>query len=122
MQVGDGVSEFTPSPSESRALIQGGYDASAQPLLLVRFQDDSIDETPEVCGMWGSCVSVSVFCIYLTLTVPPPPHAQECVHAEGGVKEVHDRKGCEGCEGNRGKGVKGKGWEGGSGGKGDVVL
>jgi len=45
-EVGDGVTDFTPSPSESRALIGSSY--SVRPTLLVRFQDDSIDETVEM--------------------------------------------------------------------------
>lgn len=45
-QVGDGVTEFTPTPSESRALIYEAYSVPRS--LLVRFEEDTIDETPEM--------------------------------------------------------------------------
>lgn len=45
-EVEDGADAFTPSPTESRAIISGSYAAAAT--LLVQFLDDSIDETPEV--------------------------------------------------------------------------
>ncbi|KIY99858.1 hypothetical protein MNEG_8101 [Monoraphidium neglectum] len=48
-EVGDGVTEFIPTPAESRALIAGSY--SVPRTLLVRFSDDSIDETPEMVGL-----------------------------------------------------------------------
>ncbi|KAI8463608.1 MAG: hypothetical protein J3K34DRAFT_388971 [Monoraphidium minutum] len=44
--VGDGVTEFTPPPAESRALIASAY--AVRRSLLVRFEEDSIDETPEM--------------------------------------------------------------------------
>lgn len=46
MQVGDGLTDFTPSPEESRAIIQAGYACPAT--LLVQFQNDNFDETPEM--------------------------------------------------------------------------
>jgi hypothetical protein len=45
-QVGDGVTDFSPSPQESRAIVRAGYACAAT--LLVRFADDGIDETPEM--------------------------------------------------------------------------
>lgn len=41
-----GTRDFTPSPEESRALIREGYRVPAT--LLVRYTDDSIDQTPEM--------------------------------------------------------------------------
>lgn len=42
-EVGGGTSDFTPTPRESRALVASRY--SVWPTLLLRFSDDSIDET-----------------------------------------------------------------------------
>lgn len=46
MQVGDGLTDFTPSPQESRAIIKAGYACPAT--LLVQFENDNFDETPEM--------------------------------------------------------------------------
>ncbi len=48
-QVGDGQGEFVPSPAEGRALIASGYRTPFT--LLVRFENDAIDETPAVAGV-----------------------------------------------------------------------
>ena len=48
-QVGDGATDFSPSPQESRALIAAGYACPAT--LLLRFADDGIDETPEAAAI-----------------------------------------------------------------------
>jgi hypothetical protein len=45
-QVGDGLTDFTPSPQESRAIIKAGYACPAT--LLVQFENDNFDETPEM--------------------------------------------------------------------------
>jgi hypothetical protein len=45
-QVGDGLTDFTPSPEESRAIISAGYACPAT--LLVQFENDNFDETPEM--------------------------------------------------------------------------
>lgn len=45
-QVGDGQAEFTPTPAEGRALIASGYRTPFT--MLVRFENDAIDETPAV--------------------------------------------------------------------------
>jgi len=42
-QVGDGFTDFVPSPLESRGLISRQYDVPET--LLIRFSDDGIDET-----------------------------------------------------------------------------
>lgn len=46
VQVGDGTTDFTPAPEESRALIRERYRVA--PTLMMRFSDDSTDETPEM--------------------------------------------------------------------------
>ena len=48
-EVGDGFSDFTPTPSESRAIIRQSYKVPRT--LLVRFTDDGIDETPEMAQL-----------------------------------------------------------------------
>ena len=54
-QVGDGTSDFTPSPEESRQFVRAGYRPSATPTLMVQFADDSIDQTPEMLDILLSC-------------------------------------------------------------------
>ena len=46
---GEGGVEFVPSPEESRALIERGY--SVPRTLLVRFENDTIDETPTMAAL-----------------------------------------------------------------------
>jgi hypothetical protein len=46
LQVGDGLTDFRPTPEESRALIAAGYSCPAT--LLVQFENDNFDETPEM--------------------------------------------------------------------------
>ena len=46
LQIEAGTTEFTPTPSESRALISRSY--SVPRTLLVRFVDDSIDATADI--------------------------------------------------------------------------
>ncbi len=48
-QVGGGANDFYPSPSESRSIISTSYAVS--PTLVVRFSDDSIDESAEIVGL-----------------------------------------------------------------------
>ena len=48
-EVGDGASDFTPAPAESRALIRDGYAVPRS--LLVRFEDDGIDESEEMAAL-----------------------------------------------------------------------
>lgn len=49
LQVGDGVTNFTPTPSESRDLVSQQY--SVPQTLLIRFGSDNIDETPEMANI-----------------------------------------------------------------------
>jgi len=55
-EVGDGVTEFTPTPAESRALIAEGYRVRRS--LLVRFEDDGIDETGEMARLLEAALAV----------------------------------------------------------------
>ncbi|GMH42059.1 hypothetical protein BSKO_09978 [Bryopsis sp. KO-2023] len=45
----EGVSDFIPAPMESRSVIQNSYNVPAT--LMVKFSDDSIDETDEIMGL-----------------------------------------------------------------------
>jgi hypothetical protein len=44
LQVGNGATDFTPTPAESREIIRKGYTT---PTLLVRFANDAIGGTQE---------------------------------------------------------------------------
>lgn len=46
MQIEQGVTDFTPSPAESRQLFASAYEAPQT--LLLRFDDDSIDDTAQI--------------------------------------------------------------------------
>lgn len=46
LQVGDGNLDFIPTPAESRALIGSAYRVPYT--LLIRFENDAIDETPDM--------------------------------------------------------------------------
>ncbi|KAJ9509243.1 hypothetical protein QJQ45_001695 [Haematococcus lacustris] len=50
-EVGDGTTDFSPTPAESRQIIQQGYRT---PTLFIRFADDTIDETFELAGLLQS--------------------------------------------------------------------
>lgn len=52
LQVGDGTVEFEPTPAESRSLIGSAYRVPYS--LLVRFENDAIDETPEMSRILSS--------------------------------------------------------------------
>ena len=47
--MGDGLEDFSPTPAEGRALIASGYRVPFT--LLVRFENDAIDETPAVADV-----------------------------------------------------------------------
>jgi hypothetical protein len=46
VQIESGVSNFSPTPAESRIIIASRY--SVPKALMIRFQDDNIDETPDI--------------------------------------------------------------------------
>uniref|UniRef100_A0A7S3VIW0 Alpha/beta hydrolase fold-3 domain-containing protein n=1 Tax=Dunaliella tertiolecta TaxID=3047 RepID=A0A7S3VIW0_DUNTE len=54
-EVGDGNSDFTPNPEESRRIVKAGYSPTATPTLLVQFTNDSFDQTPEMLDILLSC-------------------------------------------------------------------
>ena len=51
-QVGDGSVEFEPSPAQSRALVSAAYRVPFT--MLVQFENDAIDETPDMARILGS--------------------------------------------------------------------
>ncbi|BDA45920.1 hypothetical protein COCOBI_08-0120 [Coccomyxa sp. Obi] len=51
-EVGDGTLEFIPTPAESRALVQSAYRVPYT--LLIQFENDAIDETPEMTRVFRS--------------------------------------------------------------------
>ena len=82
LDVTSGRTEFTPSPPETQRLIQANYRVPRT--LLIRFKDDSIDETPALAATLTSCLdggngelTVSVLpgdhVRPLQQIVPPPP-------------------------------------------------
>ena len=48
-QVGDGFVEFEPSPAENRRLVGAQY--AVPETLLVKFRDDTIDESEEMAAL-----------------------------------------------------------------------
>ena len=82
LDVAAGKTEFTPSPAETQRLIQANYRVPRT--LLLRFKDDSIDETPALAATLTQCLeggagelTVSVLpgdhIRPLQQLVPPPP-------------------------------------------------
>ena len=82
LDVTAGKTEFTPSPAETQRLIQANYRVPRT--LLLRFKDDSIDETPALAATLTQCLeggagelTVSVLpgdhIRPLQQAVPPPP-------------------------------------------------
>ena len=53
LDVSTGTQEFTPSPEESRGVIRDGYGVPKN--LLIRFTNDTIDETPTLASILQSC-------------------------------------------------------------------
>lgn len=56
----EGARDFSPNPTESRAIIQAGYNARATPVLLLHFNDDGLDETREMTALLLSRNSTGV--------------------------------------------------------------
>ncbi|KAJ9510870.1 hypothetical protein QJQ45_027721 [Haematococcus lacustris] len=53
-EVGDGTTDFSPTPAESQQIIRQGFRT---PSLFIRFADDTIDETFELAGLLQSSVA-----------------------------------------------------------------
>lgn len=58
-QVSDGFVEFQPSPSENRALVRSQYAVPAT--LLVKFANDTIDESEEMAALLQQVQPKGVF-------------------------------------------------------------
>ncbi|KAG2439662.1 hypothetical protein HXX76_005012 [Chlamydomonas incerta] len=70
-EVGGGATDFYPTPAESRVIIGGSYGVS--PTLVVRFADDSIDESLEMSALLKSRLGAGVTQITL-----PGTHITPC--------------------------------------------
>jgi hypothetical protein len=54
LQIELGVTNFDPTPMESRVLIGKKYQAASEKTLLLRYFNDNIDETPEMYNILRS--------------------------------------------------------------------
>ncbi|PNH12240.1 hypothetical protein TSOC_000871 [Tetrabaena socialis] len=70
-QVGGGAVDFYPSPAESRGIISESYGVS--PTLVVRFTDDSIDESGEIVRLLKPRLGAGI-----TLLELPGTHLTPC--------------------------------------------
>ncbi|KXZ45823.1 hypothetical protein GPECTOR_50g617 [Gonium pectorale] len=70
-EVGGGATDFYPSPAESRTIISQDYGVS--PTLIVRFSDDSIDESQEIVRLLQPKLGTGV-----TLLTLPGSHVTPC--------------------------------------------
>ena len=51
-QVGDGATDFSPTPDQSRAIVRESYSVAST--LLVQFSVDSFDQTDEMAAILAS--------------------------------------------------------------------
>jgi len=72
LDVSTGTQEFTPSPEESRSLIRDGYGVPKN--LLIKFTNDTIDETPTLASVLQSCPSMSMPSSELIIKTLPGDH------------------------------------------------
>ncbi|CEF99959.1 Protein of unknown function DUF1350 [Ostreococcus tauri] len=70
LEIADGRAEFTPTPTESAKLIQKYY--STKKNLLIKFQDDTIDETSALAATLAGAVAASD--LDLTVRARPGDH------------------------------------------------
>ena len=77
VQVGQGIGDFVPTPTESRRLIADKYAVPST--LLVCFEDDSIDQTPEMASLLAEDASRNVQVLTL-----PGSHVTPCGGDFGG--------------------------------------
>ena len=68
MDVANGRQEFTPSPKESDKLLRTYYNVSNN--LLIRFEDDQIDETPRLIQMLQNEAAISAAANVTIRTLP----------------------------------------------------
>lgn len=74
LDVAAGVTEFTPSPAETQRLISANYRVPRT--LLLRFKDDSIDETPSLAATLSACLNLGGGAAELTVSVLPGDHVR----------------------------------------------
>lgn len=72
LDVAQGAQEFTPPPEQSRGIIKEGYAVGRN--LLLRFADDTIDETPALASVLQSSAAASA--LELTLKSLPGDHVR----------------------------------------------
>lgn len=72
----NGKDQFSPAPKETDRLIQAYYGVKRN--LLIKFKDDTIDETPRLAQMLAHKSAVSAF-LDLTLRALPGDHARPCL-------------------------------------------
>ena len=72
LDVSTGTQEFTPSPEESRGMIRDGYGVPKN--LLIKFTNDTIDETPTLASVLQSCPSMSMPSSELVIKTLPGDH------------------------------------------------
>ena len=70
LEIADGRAEFTPTPTESAKLVQKYY--STKKNLLIKFQDDTIDETSALAATLAGAVAASD--LDLTVRARPGDH------------------------------------------------
>jgi hypothetical protein len=75
LDVANGTQEFTPSPEESRKLVKDGYAVPKN--LLIKFSNDSIDETPILASILQS--SAGIPNMELTIKTLPGDHTSPLV-------------------------------------------
>jgi hypothetical protein len=74
--VGDGATDFTPSPAQSREIIGRGY--SVPRTLLVRFADDGIDESPALAALLADEAGPDAPARASSLLTLPGTHVTPC--------------------------------------------
>ncbi|KAG0621582.1 hypothetical protein M758_3G031800 [Ceratodon purpureus] len=72
----NGKDQFTPAPQETDRLIKAYYGVKRN--LLIKFKDDTIDETPRLAQILAQKSAVSAF-LDLTLRALPGDHARPCL-------------------------------------------
>lgn len=77
LDVANGTQEFTPAPQESRQMIKDGYAINKN--LLLKFSDDTIDETPILASVLQSSPLWNQGSLELTVKSLPGDHARPMV-------------------------------------------
>lgn len=77
LDVANGTQEFTPAPQESRQMIKDGYAINKN--LLLKFSDDTIDETPILASVLQSSPLWNQGSLELTVKSLPGDHARPMI-------------------------------------------